>query len=281
MKHYFITGGTGFLGRAIVRALIQAPDVGSITLLTRNAQRRYEMLSWDSRIKLYEGDITTAQLPYGIPFTHLIHGANEANDLLQPDQHAYYYTIVEGTNRVLDWAASIPTLHHRLIISSGAVSRDTTYGRAKRQAERLARCGANCIARVYSLIGEETPLNGQYALGQFLAQAIYEKEVRLWGGAAQRTYIHVEDAARWLLTILDCGTPLVPYDVAGEDPVSMGELATMIANTFIVPIRVVREDGKPRGPDLYLPQLRSSHSLGLKQTIGLHTALERLKLHYA
>ena len=280
MKNFFITGGTGFLGRAIVRALIARSDISSITLLTRQPQLRYGMLAWDSRLKFYEGDITTVQFPYDSSFTHLIHGANEANDLLQPDQHAYYYTIVEGTSRVLDWANTVPTLHHRLILSSGAAARDTVYGRAKRQCERIARDGPNTIARIYSLIGEETPLNGQYALGQFVAQAVYDREVRLWGGQAQRTYLHVEDAARWLLTILETGTPLMPYDVAGEDAVTMEELAMKVAQVFGVPFRRVAENGRPRGPDLYLPQLRSSKRLGCRQTIGLDEALDRLKRHY-
>ena len=282
MKNYFLTGATGFVGRAIVRELLTRPDTFSITLLTRQPQLRWPMLSWSTKLKFYEGDITSVQFPHDSSFTHIIHGANEANDLLQPDAHRYYYTIVEGTERLLDWADTLPTVQEVLVLSSGAAARDTVYGRAKRQCERIAANHLGCkIARIYSLIGEETPLNGQYALGQFIAQALYDWEVRLWGGNAQRTYLHVEDAARWLLAILDLGEVDVPYDVAGDTSVTMEELATKVARLFGVPLKHVAETVAPRGPDLYIPNIAPTLALGCEQTIYLEEALTRLRGHYS
>lgn len=274
MRRYFLTGCTGFVGRAIVRELCKRADTEAIWLLTRKPQARYEMLSWDKRIVLCEGEITTCDFPSG-EFTDLIHGANEANDLLQPDQAAYYYTIVEGTSRVLQWAAH-NGIERQLVLSSGAALRDTVYGRAKRQCERIAQEYHlhTKIARIYALVGEEMPLNGQYAIGKFVHMALHDGKVRYYGGQSERTYLHVNDCAWWLLDILERGKHFVPYDVAGNERVTMAELAWRVGIAFGVPVEKI--DGPDR-VDTYLPDLTAATTLGLKQTISLTHALERYR----
>ena len=278
MRKYFLTGCTSFLGRALVRALCARPDTDLVCCLTRNAQARYEMYSWGP-VMLWEGDITTTSFPSGIHFTDLIHGANEANDLLQPDLPKYYYTIVEGTRRILDWASTQPTIQNRLLLSSGAAGRDTVYGRAKQISEWFGERFHLTwkIARIYNLIGKEMPLRGQYAIGQFVAQAIYDGKIKFYGGLSQRSYLDVDEAAKWLLTILDAGSPLLPYDVAGDEPVTMAELARRVGKVFNVPVEHIEG---PDRCDLYLPDLRRAHSLGLRQTISLDESLETLRAHF-
>jgi nucleoside-diphosphate-sugar epimerase len=89
MRRYFLTGGTGFIGRELVRQLLERDDTEKIRCLTRGGRKD---LIEDPRVSYLEGDITTVQLPDSIFsrkdtfYTDLIHGANEVNDLLQPDQ---------------------------------------------------------------------------------------------------------------------------------------------------------------------------------------------------
>lgn len=278
MRKYFVTGGTGFLGRAIVRALCARPDTDLVCCLTRNVKARNEMRFWGP-VLLWEGDITNCEFPSDIAFTDLIHGANEANDLLQPDLPRYYYTIVEGTRRILDWSSYHPTIQNRLLLSSGAAGRDTVYGRAKQVSEWLGEQFhlAWKIARIYNLVGEEMPLMGQYAIGQFVGQALRHERIRYYGGSSQRSYLHVDEAAKWLLTVLDIGTPLLPYEVAGDEPVTIAELARRVGEVFGVPVEQVEG---PDRCDLYLPDLRRAHSLGLRQGITLDESLERLRAHF-
>ncbi len=268
MRRYFISGGTGFIGREIVRQLLEREDTELVVCLTRG--HRKERLE-DDRLLYWKGDVTEINFPsadYGI--TDLIHGANEVNDLLQPDQLRYYYTIVEGTNRVLKWAATTG-IQRSLILSSGAVARDTLYGRAKRQCEMIARSygGNTKIARIFSVVGPEMPLNGQYAAGRFVGQAL-KGRVQYYGGSSVRTYLDVTDCANWLLKLLQFGPDLDAIDVAGWKSIRMQDLAELVGQVFAVPVQKI--DGPDR-VDVYIPDVPNY----LHQTITLTQSLERIR----
>lgn len=279
VRRYFCTGATGFIGRELVRQLLKRDDTQKIRCLTRG--HRKDLIE-DPRVSYLEGDITTVELPNSIYsrkeiwYTDLIHGANEVNDLLQPDQLRYYYTIVEGTNRILKWAATNDIPFERiLILSSGAVARDTLYGRAKRQCEMIARSygGNTKIARIFSVVGPEMPLNGQYAAGRFVGMALSEKRVRYYGGASVRTYLDVSDCAAWLLHILDKGAPFDPIDVAGVNGIKISALAELVGEVFGVP--VIKTEG-PERADSYFPEVPYYWD----QTLTLTQSLERIHAYY-
>ena len=271
MRRYFLTGCTGFLGRSIVRELCRREDTERVLLLTRDAQRTYSFYSMDKRVQLYEGDINSCQFPTG-QFTHIIHGANPPASAKSQE---VYYAIVEGTERILDWAGK-RGIENFLLLSSGAARGEPTsaYGRAKRMAERLVACHSTTgkIARLFSFVGAGVP--AQYAIGEFIFQAANESRVKVYGGEhVMRSYLHVEDAARWLLRILDHGHPLTPYDVGGALPYSILEVAKLVALKFDVPL----EHEAMAREDCYLPDLNAALQIGCTTTIPLGTALERIR----
>jgi nucleoside-diphosphate-sugar epimerase len=272
VRRYFITGGTGLIGSEIIRQLLDKPDTAVIWCLTRQSSLVHD----DARVHYLTGDITTVEFPH-VEFSDVIHGANEVNDLLQPDQFSYYYTITEGTNRLLKWAAT-RGIKRRLILSSGAVARETIYGRAKRQCEILAHyyVGETKIARIFSVVGPKIPLNGQYAVGRFVGSAL-NGCVEYYGGGSQRTYLDVTDCARYLLTILDDAMPLVPIDVAGPQMVTMDQLAHMVGKVFNVPVKKI--DGPDRS-DVYLPDLDRAIALGLRPSMTLEQSLGVVRDYY-
>ena len=277
MKRYFITGGTGFVGRSIVRELLKHKDTEQITCLTRGYRQDLIM---DRRVDYVKGDITDVRFP-NKDYTDIIHGANEANDLLQPDRHAYYYAIVEGTKHLLEWAEDT-SVQRIIYLSSGAVRKgDSAYCRAKRLAESI--CNHSTlpvkIARVFSLVGEEMPLNGQYAIGKFVHQALKDGEVKLWGGTSIRSYMHVDDCARWIVRILDIGDERVIYDVGAERPIWIRDLAYLVGRRYNVPVKMIpTPEGEPhRSAEIYIPNTNNAKALGLKETISLEESLDRVK----
>lgn len=270
MKRFFLTGCSGWIGIAIVRELCRRQDIERIVLLTRNPQLRFPLYSFDKRIQLYEGDINSVRFPTD-EFTHIIHGANPP---VSAEPQAVYYAIVNGTERILEWAGK-RGIANFLLISSGAARGEPTsaYGRGKRMAERLCSEKNAYIARLFTLIGEGVPL--QYAAGEFIYQATFNGRVRCEGGeGVQRSYLHVDDAARWMLRIMDEGQRALPYDVGAPMPYTIDAVARLIANKWGVPFVHVPDPAKQ---DSYLPDLRHTLRLGCNTTIQLGTALERIR----
>lgn len=266
-RSYFITGGTGFIGREIVRQLLAKDDTDHITCLTRGHRANYLQ---HPKLSFWHGDITDCTFPIE-EFTDVIHGACDANDLHYQDSKDIYYTSIEGTARILQLIENIGA--NSIILSSGAATRNTVYGRAKRICETL--CGDDIkIARIFSVIGEEMPLNGQFAAGKFIWQAINEGKVSIYGsGTSKRSYLHVSDCARWILQILNFGDFYAIYDVAGNESVSITWLAMEIARIWGV--HVVDIDGQDRC-DKYEPDLTLALDIGCKQTLTLRQALEQI-----
>ncbi len=277
MRCYFLTGCTGFIGTYIVRELCKRRDTEEIVLLTRNPQARYQFYAFDKRVKLYEGNILTCQFPT-TEFTDIIHGSNESQ---AAEPHSNYYTMVEGTQRLMSWANNHGRLKsHVLLISSGAASKaDTPYGQGKRTCEIVLKSETFWpkIARIYTLIGDENPT--QYAVGEFIRQAQQEGSVTVRGGEkAIRSYLHAEDAARWLVEILHHRGPEEIFDVGGAQAYTVQDVAKIVAEVFDVPLKIVPEKREKR--NIYLPHLGPARELGLTETISLKQTLESIRDDY-
>lgn len=189
---YFVTGGTGLIGRHLVSRLLER---GTVELLVRNPERHAARLeSWASRgdLVVHEGDITTPGLGIDkkLDVDHVFHLA-ALYDLTASDQELERIN-VGGTKNLLDRLRSDRfdgTLHH---VSSIAVAGDFdgtfreeqleagqshphSYHRTKYESERLARAFGP-KTRVYrpsavvghATTGEMDRLDGPY----FLFEAI-------------------------------------------------------------------------------------------------------------
>ena len=273
MRNYFITGGTGFVGRALVREILAQPDTAQVVCLTRKL--RANMLQ-DDRLSYWVGDVTSAKFPT-MPFTDVVHAAAEANDLLAPDKAQYYYDVVEGASRVFNWAEQ-QRPERLLFVSSGAVLKgDSVYCRAKRMSEHLAPTWAT-LARIYSLVGPEMPFDGQYALGRFVHQATHLRRVCYYESGSVRSYLHADDCARWLSAILTHGHPEKgAYDVGSEIAVSIKSLAHLVANLAGVPCEEVPRADYHATAQVYLPNLDTTRTLPIdcQETIALAHGIEQ------
>ncbi len=245
-RRYFVTAGTGFIGREIVRQLLKREDTAHIVCLTRG--RKPNAIE-HPKLQYWKGDILDCTFPNGVhiwdgdchalqDFTDLIHGANDAST-----DNAE--VIIEGTIRVMKWAGENGIKRSLLLSSGAAEKRDTIYGRAKLQSESIVGAYGGKIARIYATIGPESPVDGPFAVGQFLDQARKKDGViKCWGPSAVRTYIDVTDCARWLLKILDDGPMDKPIDVGGDTPITIGAVADLIGELFHA--KVEKEDDAGR-----------------------------------
>ena len=308
----FITGGTGFFGCWLLETLLWANDrldLGAFAVvLTRNAaafRRKAAHLTEHAAVTLHTGDVRDFVFPAG-RFTHVIQAASDPGPVItRLDRQRQFDTIVSGTARCL-CLASDAGVSRFLVTSSGAVygeqpadlehmpesysgapeptKRSSTYGEAKRAAELLCAIHAGdklqpTIARCFAFCGPYLPLNSNFAVGNFVGDALNGGPIRVTGdGSPRRSYLYGSDLARWLWTILLRGDALRPYNVGSEQALSILEIAGRVAHAAglgnCVQVTGASRLGTP--PSRYVPSTRRAQDeLGLTESVHLDEALRR------
>lgn len=308
----FITGGTGFYGSWLIRSLVKAEQRNrlgvQILILCRDPGRFLRQnphLADLSFLSFVAADVRNFDFPSG-KFTHVIHAATDASEKLnREDPLLMIDTIVEGTRRVLDFAVGAGA-HHFLNTSSGAVYGDIppdlgpipetyrggpdigqpkwAYGEAKRLSELLC-----CIyaekhaletknARCFATIGPGLPLGTHFAIGNFIADALEDRDIVVKGdGTPVRSYIDIADLTVWLWHILVFGRAGEAYNVGSEKGYAIEEIASKVRDA-LAPNRKVKVLGLPIAEQLasvYVPSTRKARNeMQLDQTVDLEQSIK-------
>ena len=193
-------------------------------------RRKMPHLANQRALGFHAGDVRCFAFPDG-PFSHVIHAA-------APDSATYHAreaslvvnTIVDGTRRTLDFALRCGASRF-LLASSGAVygpqpadlthipetfrglrirwtwPRPTATASVSRSISRLFMPGGTASRRRsrhgFTFVGPHLPLDLNYAVGNFLRDALAGGPIRIEGdGTPCRSYLYAADLAVWLWTIL-------------------------------------------------------------------------------
>jgi len=303
-KNIFLTGGTGFVGKNLLKSFIylnNSMNLGiKITLLSRdrigfkNNNPEFFIKS-DDWIEFVNGDVRDFAFPPG-NFDYIIHAATPASAKLEAENPEEMRSIiVEGTKRVVEFANKCGA-QKLLLTSSGAVygvqppdlknipedyepAPSTVYGKGKLEAERIcSECLKNVvIARCFAFVGPYLPLDIHYAIGNFIRSGIEGNPIVIQGdGRPFRSYLYSVELIVWLLTILAKGTHGRAYNVGSEFEISIRDLAYMVSDYFEgrLPVNII---GKPDSNTLaprYVPSTaRVRDELGLSQKLTLKESL--------
>jgi nucleoside-diphosphate-sugar epimerase len=314
----FITGGTGFFGRWMIESLLAANrrfGLGArATVLTRDPARfKNQVPHWAAAPELewITGSVTTltADAWQGRQFDAVIHLATEGDmRVTQNKPAAAFEVIVDGARRVLDLAtqtgarrflftssgavygAQPPAMERMaetfggMADSRGAISPYAIGGEAKRQAESLCQAAyvpqklEPTIARCFTFAGPAQPLDGKFAFGNFLRDALAGRLIVLEGdGTPVRSDLHAADLSIWLWTILMRGTAGRVYNVGSENALDLRTLAKLIASELGSPGIKIMQAPKSHAPvSRYVPDTqRARAELGLRETIELAATIQR------
>jgi dTDP-glucose 4,6-dehydratase len=312
-RRVFVTGGTGFVGTWLLEAFAcanAALSLGArVVVLTRDPERfaeRAPHLATDPAIDLQRGDIRSFAFPDG-PFAFVIHAATEAPSVPTPaDPLGILDADLAGTRRVLEFACRTG-VERLLFTSSGAAygpqpaalthipetfsggpyttDLGAAYGHGKRLSEFACSSYAPLfgfeavIARLFAFVGAYLPLDANFAVGNFIGDALAGRPIRIAGdGTPRRSYLYGADLAVWLWTMLLAGRAGRIYNVGSPRDVSIRELAEAVVEATGARAGVeVAGTPVPGAPPLrYVPDTAlAGRELGLRAEISLHDGIRR------
>lgn len=318
-KKIFITGGTGFFGKWLTGSFVWANNrfnlKAELHILSRNPsdfRRDAPFLKSSESVRYHMGDMTDFQFPDG-KFDYIIHAATESNAVPNfSNPVPMLDSNVMGTRRILEFAR-ISGATELLYVSSGAVYGNryhsrmdhvdedyngapdpllpgSAYGIGKRMSEFL--CGAYAeqydihpkIARCFAFVGPYLPMTANYAVGNFIHDALNGNCIRIQGdGTPCRSYLYAADLAVWLWAILLNGKCCYPYNVGSEKTVTIEELARAVVKIVNPGLEISikgREDRRQQ-QEYYVPStFRVRNELKLKEHFTLHEAIKKTASWY-
>jgi NADH dehydrogenase len=214
-----VTGGTGVVGEAAVRALVARGH--EVRLLSRHADR--DARAWPAGVLAHEGDVTRPESLRGAAdgcdaVLHLVGIVDES-----PPELTYERVNVEGTRHVVAEAERAGVAHLVYASSLGADTGESPYHRSKRAGEEIARGFSRrwVIVRPGNVYG---PGDGQISLLLRMVRSLPAVPV-IAGGDQEFQPLWADDVGEALAVACEradlAGRAL---DVAGPERTSMNDL---------------------------------------------------------
>ncbi len=312
-KRLYLSGATGFFGKNLLALLAYLHSCGAsfeVTALSRAPEVFLADQPWGSRqswLKWCKGDVSRTWPGEG-RYDLVLHAATDTAASAHVDKLAVFEGLLTGTRQAVEFAAShavsrlllcgsgaqygaIPGNYAQGIEEASSLACDATrassaYGEGKRAGETLAalhaeRHGFEVVnTRCFAFVGPGLPLNGHFAIGNFLQAALDGQPIKLASrGGAIRSYLYGADLAVWLMVLLLEAAPGTSVNVGSGQSISIMDLATRVRDLVNPGLSVepgTRSFDEER--QLYFPCIHRARALGLDVWTELDRAITRTAL---
>jgi UDP-glucose 4-epimerase len=300
-KTFLVTGGTGFLGRALIARLVA--DGHAVRIASRRQDPRLGpshacSLRMDSTVEEWCVAIADCAGIFHLAWS-TVPGTANANPISDLE------TNLAGTVRLLEalrvnrkkipvvFASSGGTVYGEAetipIAETHPLRPLTAYGASKVSAEQylmLYRRAWNVDARIIRLsnpFGPGQNIDGQLgAASIFAARALAGEKIEIWGdGSVIRDFVYIDDAvsgfiATMLAPIERFGTLDPVINIGSGRGVSLRELISLLSHILEKPIEVhFRPSRGFDVPSNVLDVTRARTLLGWSQTVSIEEGLSR------
>ncbi|PSJ41730.1 NAD-dependent epimerase/dehydratase family protein [Allosphingosinicella deserti] len=308
-RSLLLIGGTGFFGKSFLdayrRGLLKTWSVDRIDVVARSASalRRTHPDLVAPGVALHDLDVGVAET---LPAADLVIHAATTTDarLYAQDAKGERERILSAIGNYVRIAAREHRQSRIVLASSGAVygqqsehvaalredhvptataemvATKRDYAEAKRASEALlATLGAasvrTAVARCFAFVGYHLPRDQHFAIGNFLADGLAGRPVRVNARkAVVRSYMHADDLVAWLMTIAQAADSTCPiYNVGSDEAVTIADVARVVAERFGVPAEI--PPITDAAVDRYVPSIaRARGELGLELSYDLASAVD-------
>lgn len=314
-KKYLVTGGTGFIGSALVRGLLDAgARVRTLDNDSRGGTRK--LRDAEGRIDRITGDIRVPDV-----VRDAVHGVDAVCHLAYINGTEFFYSrpekilevAVKGMMNVLD--ACVAEGVRDLILASSSevyqtapvVPTDETvpltvpdvlnprfsYGGGKIISELLAVnygrkfFDRTLIFRPHNVYGPD--MGREHVIPQFALRMKEYIDRQPEGvvdfpiqgtGEETRAFIYIDDFIRALLCVMEQGEPLSIYHIGTDREVPVRELAQIVASACGREIRVVPGDLLAGSTRRRCPDVTKLQALGFEPAVALEEGVRRTAAWY-
>lgn len=297
MKSLLLIGGTGFFGKSFINAFLKGRlnkwDVSKLLIASRNASAfvQHNPSCFNSDISYIDLDITKlCEIPSCDYVMHFANSSDKAR--YEKDLEKEILNIKNSMSAFVESVEkSSANPSHMLFASSGAVyspqisqkytegdlignidktgSIRQNYAEAKLISEKtfrqLQKKGRRLsIARCFSFVGSELPLNKHFVAGNLIQNILNKKALEIKANIpVVRSYLHTDDLVFWLMEILLSGTnDGILFNVGSDDSSEIHDLAKELASHFCLPTEIAPFSSDNQ--DWYVPNIDKARSLGLR-----------------
>jgi nucleoside-diphosphate-sugar epimerase len=252
MQNIVITGASGWLGRATIRAFVKefgTPILDQISAF--GASHKIITLHGIGEIQIRP----LSDLLFLQNCDFLFHYAFLTRDLLDKSEVDVYRESNDLIRKIVSSFILLTKPEALIFCSSGAVSQrtkkqeqDFSYGvyaemKAKEQVDLINMansCGTRTImCTLFSATGIDMVDPSKYAIGSLVQQALYGKEIVIESnGMVLRKYVDTEDLMQLLIKLAQ-EKPDIEFE-SGGDIVELSELATLVDSIVGNQLKVVR-----------------------------------------
>lgn len=300
-KTVLVTGGAGFVGSHLCKALLERGDhVVCIDNFISGRLTNIEPLKKNPEFDLLIHDVTE---PYNFYVDEIFNLACPASPIFyQRDPIATYKTTVLGAINALDlalrWHAKIFQASTSEVYGDALVHPQpesywgnvnphgvrSCYDEGKRGAESLffdyfrKHDMRIKVARIFNTYGPNMNVDDGRVVSNFIIQALQNRDITVYGDGKQtRSFCYVDDLIRGMLALMDSDDSVTgPVNLGNPGEFTMLELADKVlaqtgSKSKIVFMPLPGDDPRVRRPDITL----AGKLLGWKPEIPLDEGLRR------
>lgn len=304
---YLITGASGFIGSALVRALLRnGNDVRALDNESRGS--RHRLRDVESQIQWIEGDVrdasTVAKSVQGVDAVcHLaaINGTEffysrpelvlevavkgMLNVLDACIAHGVGELFVASSSEVYQTPAKVPTDETAAFSIPDPINPRYSYGGGKIISELLTlnygrkKLRRAVIFRPHNVYGPD--MGSDHVIPELtirMRELCAQKEGTIvlpieGSGDETRSFVFIDDLIAGLLKVIEKGEHLGIYNIGTEEEMSIKELAAEIARYFGRDVRIEPGKLKPGGTLRRCPSIERLRALGYKPHVSIKEGL--------